>query len=81
MFSQEILISRKLSLNKLYNKMRGVYMNLLKNFFKNDSTVVGLCDLRRRQAVNSFTFAQNFAFTQPVFERPTPIFAGQRIYQ
>lgn len=56
-------------------------MNLLKNFFKNDSTVVGLCDLRRRQAVNSFTYAPNFAFTQPVFERPTPIFAGQRIYQ
>lgn len=55
-------------------------MDLLKNFFKNDSTVIGLCDLRRRTAVNSFVFAQNFAFSQPVFERQQPIFAGQRLY-
>lgn len=55
-------------------------MNLLKNFFKNDSTVVGLCDLKRRTVVNSFSFTQNYAFTQPVFERPQPVFAGQRLY-
>lgn len=75
-----MLTFKKISLNKLYNKMRGVYMNLLKNFFKNDSTVVGLCDLKRRTVVNSFNFAQNYTFTQPVFERPQPIFAGQRLY-
>jgi len=32
-------------------------MDFLKNFMKNDKTVVGLCDLKRRQAVNSFNFA------------------------
>lgn len=55
-------------------------MNLLKNFFKNDSTVVGLCDLKRRTVVNSFSYAQNFAFSQPVFELKQPVFAGQRLY-
>lgn len=31
-------------------------MDFLKNFLKNDKTVVGLCDLKRRQTVNSFNF-------------------------
>lgn len=55
-------------------------MNLFKNFFKNDSTVVGLCDLKRRQAINSFAYSQNYYFTQPVFERPQPSFIGQKLY-
>lgn len=55
-------------------------MNLLKNFFKNDSTVVGLCDLKRRQAINTFAYGQNYYFSQPVFERPQPSFTGQRLY-
>lgn len=55
-------------------------MNLLKNFFKNDSTVVGLCDLKRRQMVNAFNYQQQYAFSQPVFERPVPSFASQRLF-
>lgn len=40
-------------------------MDFLKNFLKNDKTVVGLCDLKRRQAVNSFNFANQYHFTRP----------------
>ena len=29
-------------------------MDFLKKFMKNDNTVVGLCDLRRKTAINSF---------------------------
>lgn len=32
-------------------------MDFLKKFMKNDNTVVGLCDLKRRTAINSFNFA------------------------
>lgn len=53
-------------------------MNLLKNFFKNDSVVVGLCDLKRRQAINTFRFAQQFYFSQPVFEPTQPLFPRQK---
>ena len=55
-------------------------MNLLKNFFKNDSTVVGLCDLKRRQAINAFSYGQNYYFNHPSFERPQTGFAGQKLY-
>ena len=40
-------------------------MDFIKKLFKNDSTVVGLCDLNRRQAVNSFNFAKQYNFSQP----------------
>ncbi|MCD8378075.1 MAG: hypothetical protein LUB59_04725 [Candidatus Gastranaerophilales bacterium] len=40
-------------------------MNFIKKLFKNESTVVGLCDLKRRQAVNSFNFAKTYNFSQP----------------
>jgi len=40
-------------------------MDFLKNFLKNDKTVVGLCDLKRRQALNTFNFAKQYNFTQP----------------
>ena len=31
-------------------------MDFLKNFLKNDSSVVGLCELKRKEAINSFNF-------------------------
>lgn len=40
-------------------------MDFLKNFLKNDKTVVGLCDLKRRQAINSFNFSNQYRFTSP----------------
>lgn len=40
-------------------------MDFLKRFMKNDTTVVGLCDLKRRQAVNSFNFARQYSFSRP----------------
>lgn len=40
-------------------------MKFLKNLFKNESTVVGLCDLKRRQAINSFCFARQYNVSQP----------------
>lgn len=32
-------------------------MDFLKKFLKNESTVVGLCELKRKEAINSFNFA------------------------
>lgn len=40
-------------------------MEFLKNFLKNDTTVVGLCDLKRRQTFSSFNFARQYNFSQP----------------
>jgi hypothetical protein len=40
-------------------------MDFLKKFFENDKTVVGLCDLKRRQAVNSFNFGRLQSFNRP----------------
>ena len=37
-------------------------MDFLKKFMKNDNTVVGLCDLKRRTAINSFNFAGQGGF-------------------
>ena len=37
-------------------------MDFFKKFFENDKTVVGLCDLKRRQAVNSFSFGRLQSF-------------------
>ena len=34
-------------------------MDFLKNFLKNDSTVVGLCELKRKEALNSFNLVLN----------------------
>ena len=39
-------------------------MDFLKNFLKNDSTVVGLCELKRREAINSFNFAFQSGFNK-----------------
>ena len=39
-------------------------MDFLKNFLKNDKTVVGLCDLKRREAINSFNFARYGSFNR-----------------
>lgn len=40
-------------------------MDFIKKLFQNDTTVVGLCDLKRRQAVNSFNFTKQYNFNQP----------------
>jgi hypothetical protein len=40
-------------------------MDFFKKFFENDKTVVGLCDLKRRQTVNSFNFARLQSFNRP----------------
>lgn len=34
-------------------------MDFLKKFLKNDSTVVGLCELKRKEALNSFNLVLN----------------------
>lgn len=39
-------------------------MDFLKKFMKNDNTVVGLCDLKRRTAINSFNFAGHNGFNR-----------------
>ena len=39
-------------------------MDFLKKFLKNDSTVVGLCELKRREAINSFNFAFQNGFNR-----------------
>ena len=39
-------------------------MDFLKNFLKDDKTVVGLCDLKRRQVANSFNFATQSGFNR-----------------
>ena len=39
-------------------------MDFLKKFMKNDNTVVGLCHLKRRTAINSFNFAGHSGFGQ-----------------
>jgi len=45
-------------------------MGFIKNLFNNDSTVVGLCDLKKRHTENSLyctkTYALNQLFTQPI---------------
>ena len=53
-------------------------MNFIKKLFKNDSTVVGLCDLKRRQAVNSFNFVKQYNIDRPFVlntELCSPIYA------
>ena len=45
-------------------------MDFIKKLFENDSTVVGLCDLKRRQAVNSFNFTQQFNCNRPFTINP-----------
>ncbi len=47
-------------------------MDFLKNFLKNDKTVVGLCDLKRRQTVNSFNLERLNNFSRPFAEREIP---------
>ncbi len=39
-------------------------MDFLKKFMNNDKTVVGLCDLKRRTAINSFNFARQGGFNR-----------------
>ncbi len=40
-------------------------MDFFKKFLKNDNTVVGLCDLKRRTAINSFGFMKGYNFSRP----------------
>ena len=48
-------------------------MDFIKKLFENDSTVVGLCDLKRRQAVNSFNFTGQFNYNRPFTINPDAI--------
>ena len=41
-------------------------MDFLKNFMKNDKTVVGLCDLKRRQVAHTFNFNGFNTFNRPL---------------
>lgn len=40
-------------------------MDFLKKFLKNDNTVVGLCDLKRRTAINSFIGLKQYNLNRP----------------
>jgi hypothetical protein len=51
-------------------------MEFLKKFLKNDTTVIGLCDLKRRQTFNSFNFAQQYNFAQPFNQSPEQVFTS-----
>ena len=53
-------------------------MDFLKKFLKNDSTVVGLCELKRREAINSFNFAFNNGFGRAY--APTSEIPGGALY-
>ena len=59
-------------------------MDFLKNFLKNDKTVVGLCDLKRRTAINSFNFAGcngfNRAFAPSYAETLSSAIPGGLLY-
>jgi hypothetical protein len=50
-------------------------MEFLKKFLSNDTTVVGLCDLKRRQTFNSFNYSNQYNFTQPFNQAPERILA------
>lgn len=49
-------------------------MEFLKKFFSNDTTVIGLCELKRRQTINSFNFSRNYNFSQPFTPVAEPIY-------
>lgn len=54
-------------------------MDFLKKLFDNDKTVVGLCDLKRRQTFNSFNFSRQYNFGQPFCPVPEQaMFAGAK---
>lgn len=55
-------------------------MDFLKNFLKNDKTVVGLCDLKRRQVVNSFNFAARSGFNRGYTSSFTSEIPGGLVY-
>ena len=38
-------------------------MDFLKNFLKNDKTVVGLCELKRKTTLNSFAGVNKLSFS------------------
>lgn len=40
-------------------------MDFFKKLLKNDTTVVGLCDLKRRTTLNSFGFIKGYNFSRP----------------
>jgi len=55
-------------------------MDFFKNFMKNDKTVVGLCDLKRRQVVNSFNFAARAGFNRGYAQAFTSEIPGGLVY-
>lgn len=54
-------------------------MDFLKKFLKNDNTVVGLCDLKRRTVLSTFS-GQSFGFSQNPATTYIPAIPGGLLY-